>query len=512
MRALAHLTIALAIFTATAGLAAPGDQMLDNPGFEDGPWPQSPAWKGEMSVVDEPVLLGESAGKLVAEDGSAMAYTGYVPATAGLDYRFTVQARGTGSVQLRSTQVRNHSDDKYIIERPDPPVELNDEWQELAIEVSPRDPLVTRIGIVVELEGEGAAIYLDDAILTSKGLPGGELTVEPGYVMVTPGQSADVRISARCDAGPITEGALTVTLVFGEYVESGEIPITGEKTTLPVAPPAGAEPGEAKLTIVNAEVGGGATVWVDVVDDQTFVEFEGLAQAAQIDTPAHILFLGDSLTDQRRGHNYTDMVGYWLDRTRSGDVSYRNAGVGGDYITRMWQRLQGEGAHRQEMYDDLFDPPPARVFIWTGHNDSKLKPKPEYETPDDYPFDPVVPLDTFEETYVTVIEHIREQAPDAEVTVVSASSSVHEITRATVVKRIEERGNGGSYFGKPDALEAFNERMQSVAETTGADYLDVYEPTRTHPDKPSLFTGDGVHMSQEGNLLMAREILGYLGE
>jgi lysophospholipase L1-like esterase len=511
MSAFTHLTIVLAIFTATTGLAAPGDQMLDNPGFETGPWAQAAAWKGEMSVVDEPVLSGESAGKLVAEDGSAMMYTGYVPATAGLDYRFTVQARGSGSVQLRSTQVRNHPDDKYIIERPDPPVALTDEWQKLAIEISPRDPLVTRIGVVVELEGENAAVYLDDAFLTAKGLPGGELTVEPGYVMITPGEAAEVKIGVRCDAGAITEGALTVTLVFGEYVESGEIPITGETTTLPVAPPAAAESGEAKLVIVNADTGAGATAWVDVVEEQTFAEFEGLAEAALIDTPAHILFLGDSLTDQRRGHNYTDMVGYWLDRAH-GDVSYRNAGVGGDYITRIWQRLQGEGAYRQEMYDDLFDPTPTRVFIWTGHNDSKLKPKPEYETPDDYPFDPVVPLDTFEETYVTVIEHIREQAPGAEVTVISASSSVHEITRQTVVKRIEERGNGGSYFGKPDALEAFNERMQSVAETTGADYLDVYEPTRTHADKPSLFTGDGVHMTREGNLLVAREILGYLGE
>ncbi|MFP4249091.1 MAG: SGNH/GDSL hydrolase family protein, partial [Armatimonadota bacterium] len=425
MRAPVHLTIALAILTATAALAAPGDQMLDNPGFEDGPWAQSPAWKGEMSVVDEPVVEGEKAGKLVAEDGSAMAYTGYVTATAGLDYRFTIQARGAGSAQLRSTQVRDHPDDRYIIERPDPPVELTDEWQELAIEISPRDPLVTRIAVVVELEGENATAYLDDAFLTAKGLPGGELTVEPGYVMVTPGEAAEVKIGVRCDAGPIAEGALTVTLVFGEYVESGEIPITGETTTLPVAPPAAAESGEAKLVIVNADAGAGATAWVDVVEEQTFAEFEGLAEAALIDTPAHILFLGDSLTDQRRGHNYTDMVGYWLDRAH-GDVSYRNAGVSGDYITRIWQRLQGEGAHRQEMYDDLLDPTPTRVFIWTGHNDSKLKSKPEYETPDDYPFDPVVPLDTFEETYVTVIEHIREHAPDAEITVISASSSVHE--------------------------------------------------------------------------------------
>ncbi len=89
---------------------------------------------------------------------------------------------------------------------------------------------------------------------------------------------------------------------------------------------------------------------------------------------------------------------------------------------------------------------------------------------------------------------------------------MHEITRETVVKRIASAGNGGSYFGKPDVLEAFNERMQAVAATTGAEYVDVYEPTGTHPDKPSLFTADGVHMSHAGNHLVAKVLLGALGE
>ena len=513
MRMLALSLVAIALFSIQMALAAaPGDNMLDDPGFEKGPWPQSEAWHGEQTLVEEPVLSGEKAGRLsVGEEGDASIYTGYKPCLIGLDYAFTIQARGTGTLSLRSIQYRHGAEDKYLIERPENHVELTDEWQELAIEISPRDPLVTRLAVVVQLDGADAEAFLDDALLTPKGLPGGELTVQSSYMMVTPGVDFDVVISARCDAGPVTEGTLSFAIAFGDEVEREEVAITGETTTLTLAPPPGADPGEGMISIVNAEVGGGTTAWIDVVDTETFARFEALAEAAKLDTPAHLLFLGDSLTDQQRGHNYTDMVSFWLNRVKS-DVSYRNAGVGGDYITRMWQRLQGEDAHRQEMYEGLFDPTPTRVFIWTGHNDSKLKPKPEYATPDDYPFDPVVPLDEFEETFVTAIEHIREQAPEAEFTVISASSSVHEITRATVVKRIAERGNGGSYFGKPDVLEQFNERMQAVAETTGAGYLDVYEPTRTAEDKPSLFTADGVHMSHAGNLLVAELMLEYLGE
>ena len=251
---------------------------------------------------------------------------------------------------------------------------------------------------------------------------------------------------------------------------------------------------------------------MDVVDAETHAVFEAAAQAAVIDTPAHLLFIGDSLTDGQRGHNYTDMVGFWLRRAH-GEVTYRNAGVGGDYITRVWQRMDDpENAYRAEMYEDLFEPTPTHVFIFLGHNDSKLKPSSEYTSPDDYPFDPVVPLDEFETLMTQTIERIREHAPEAEVTILSASSSVHEITRETVVRRIAENGNGGSYFGRPDVLERFNEVMQQVAQETNSGYLDVYAPTRDHPDRLAIFTADGVHITPLGNQLIARLVLGWLGE
>ncbi|MEX2580246.1 MAG: GDSL-type esterase/lipase family protein [Verrucomicrobiales bacterium] len=513
MRTRAFSVIALALLSGhTASAVAPGDNLLDDPGFEKGPWPQSAGWHGEITTVDEPVLSGSKAGRLVAgPEGEATIYSGYFPCTVGLDYRFTIQARGTGTLSLRSIQLRDHPEKKHIVERPENRMQLTDQWQELAIDVSPRDPLVTRIAVVVQLDGEGAEAILDDSLLTPKGVLGGRLTIDTPYAMVRAGESVEFGVNASSDEGAITEGTLVFTAALGDTVLREEVPIGGDTTSWTLTVPEDAPPGEAAVGIVNAAVGVGVNAWIDVVDGETYAQFEALARATRIETPAHLLFLGDSLTDQRRGYNYTDMVGFWLDRVH-GDVGYRNAGVGGDYITRLYQRLRNQGAHRQEMYDDLFEPAPTRVFIWLGHNDSKLKPKPEYTKPEDYPFDPVVPLDEFEETFVSAIEHLRSNAPEAEFTVLSASSSVHEITYATVVKRIEASGNGGSYFGKPDVLEAFNERMQSVAERTGAEYLDVYEPTRTHPDKPTLFTADGVHMSQAGTRLVARLILEQLGE
>lgn len=501
------------VLTAGVALAAPGDNLLADPGFEKGAWPQSPAWHGTSESVAENALSGAKAGKLAAgPEGDATMYTGYVKAVVGLRYRFTVQAQGSGTISLRSIQVRNHPEEKYLIERPENHLALTDQWQEIAIDVNPEDALVTQIGVVVQLDGADAVAFLDDALLTTLGLPGGELTVTPGYAMVKPGETVSFEIAARCDAGPITGGDLRVSVTLGESTEALTVPIAGAATTWEWAAPADAAPGSATISIVNGDVGAGQSAWVDVVDAETYAAFEALAQATQIETPAHLLFLGDSLTDQLRGHNYTDMVGFWL-RKVHGDVTYRNAGVGGDYIARVWQRMETpEAGYRPEMYEGMYEPAPTHVFMFFGHNDSKLKPKPEYTKPEDYPFDPVVPLDEFESTFIQVIGRIREHAPDARITILSASSSVHEITYETVVKRIAANGNGGSYFGKPDVLEAFNVAMQSVAEQTGAGYLDVYSPTRDAPNKRDLFTADGVHITPLGNQLIARLILGSLGE
>jgi len=505
--------IVLALLLAGATWAAPGDNLLDDPGFEKGPWPQSPAWHGEITAVAENALSGDSAGRLVAgAEGDATIYSGYVTASVGLRYRFTIQAQGAGTISLRSIQLTTDAENRYLIERPDNHMELADEWQEIAIDVNPESPIVQRIAVVVQLDGEGATAFLDDALLTVLGLPGGELTVAPGYAMVPPGGTASFDIAARCDEGPITEGTLAVTIATGEEAERSTIEIAGETTAWEYAAPEDAEPGAMTVTFVNADVGIGQSAWVDVLDAEAYAAFEAAAQAAQIDTPAHILFLGDSLTDFLRGHNYTDMVGFWL-RKVHGDVTYRNAGVGGDFITRVWQRMtEPESAYRPEMYEGLYEPTPTHVFIFLGPNDSKLKPRPEYTSPEDYEFDPVVPLDVFEETFIQAIERIREHAPEAQITIISASSSVHEICRDRVAANLEAGKSGGSYFGRPDVLEAFNVAMQSIAQQTDSGYLDVYTPTHDHPDKPSLFTADGVHINDAGNRLVAMLVLGWLGE
>ena len=87
-----------------------------------------------------------------------------------------------------------------------------------------------------------------------------------------------------------------------------------------------------------------------------------------------------------------------------------------------------------------------------------------------------------------------------------------EICRANADKR-RAAGKQHNLFGKPEELEKFNAIAKRVAAELGASYVDVYEPTRTHPDKQSLFNpGDGVHLTNAGNRFVAYELLEYFGQ
>jgi len=141
------------------------------------------------------------------------------------------------------------------------------------------------------------------------------------------------------------------------------------------------------------------------------------------------------------------------------------------------------------------------VFFFLGHNDSKLKSDTNYT-------EAVVLPDAFESTYRKALELVKQQT-QARLIVLSATSSVYEITKATADKR-RELGKAHNLFGKPEALEQYNALARKVAQECGADFIDVYEPTRRHADKPTLFTPDGVHLSNLGNRLVALEVLKYL--
>ncbi len=509
-----------ALLAVVAFQAAAQENLLQNPGFETVDAEQKPTswycpdyWSGELSsVVDPAQVHGEQRAVLLrATEKNGRQWGRIHPATMavvpGLRYRFSVWARGAGTLKLGAIHYFPERADgtRYEVVWPDTAFPLTDEWQEAAYQFSPVSTDVRSVATMVEVEGEGAAACLDDAVLAVAREAVGELDVRPTYAMARAGDSVAFSISATADGEPMAGGAVALVRDSPDAPAGPELTLDAAGATSYSFSANATETGLVRLGFVQADIGEAATVFVDVVAGDTYDRFAAAAQEARVDPlPAHFLFLGDSLSDFHRGYNYVDQVGFWLARAHGGQVTAKNAGVGGDYIRRVWQRLNGDPqVYRLEAYDDLYVPKPTRVFIFLGHNDSKLTSGSGFK-------ESVVPPDEFGELYRKAIEKIR-QDTGAQITVISSTSSVYEITGPRAEELLKTRGSA-SLFGKPDVLENFNAIARKVTADLGCTYLNVYEPTRAHPDKPSLFMADGVHLNLEGNHLVALELLKHLAE
>jgi len=217
------------------------------------------------------------------------------------------------------------------------------------------------------------------------------------------------------------------------------------------------------------------------------------ADRVRLALPAHLVFVGDSLTALMPEDNYVAIIRQALQQRLGSDVRVTNAGVNGDTITRVQARLTRDVLS--------LAPKPTHVFLFLGHNDSKLSWESRYQASF------VAPAD-YERQYREVIATLQEKL-GVQVTVISATASAYELTKA-IADAKARTNTAHNLFGQPAALERFNAIARRVAGEHGAGFLDVYEPTRTYPQPADLYRKDGVHVNERGNRLLAVEILRYL--
>lgn len=483
---------------------SPRPNMLRDGGFESVSrgrlrhWSVAGSWPGKLSVVTASKTAhgGRRCAQLEASERQGRwfgrAFQGRQPdMRLGARYRLSIWAKGKGELVVGGIEYR--VDDKgkrsYIYQCVPEPARLTDDWQRVVFDYAPQEPTITLVRFYAEVRGQGGTALLDDAYVGLNPKPGHSFRVRASHTMMPMNGSLPIDLIATGPEGP-AGGAVSMVLrghSAGVRRESIDLNVKGHARCALNA----AETGIVTASFVHIESGLPDRVYVDVVDQATYSAFARVAQGVSVPSPAHVMFVGDSLTALFRGYNYVDKVRGWLQHRYGDSVKVTNAGVGGDYTTRVLKRLDS----------DVLAHKPSHVFVFLGHNDSKLKSTTEYK-------EAVVPPEQFAAEYRQIVGRIQKEI-GAKVTIMSATSSVYEITKASADKR-RAAGKAHNLFGKPEALEQFNAIARKVAQDLGADYLDVYEPTRTHPDKPSLFTKDGVHVSNKGNQLLAIEILKYL--
>lgn len=480
--------------------------LLKDPGFEKGNtlFDAQEYWAGTVEHIQDAAQAhtGTGAIRLVSAPGRGTVFGRLLlrarqTDASGRMYAFSLWARGTGTLHLGGIRyiVPEEGKTPYEYDWQEQGVTLNDTWQKVSYTFDLSRRMVKAMAFVVELRGEGEA-FLDDVSLETVVQPGAFVTSSTGHVVMPVGAARDLVFATQPQAA-----------VFVSVVRGKDAPVCQELTSgadgravVPGAWYAAEQPVSCRVTACS----GGATASVDVAfaAPESLARSLALAKAVPLRQPLRILYLGDSLTDFDRGRNYCDKVDFWLNQAFPGQASFRNAGIGGDYITRMEDRIYGRPAHRQAMYDGLWEEKYDLIFIFLGHNDTKTTAKSDYQVA-------LVTPEAQDASFRKVIELIRQKS-QAPIVFISGASMVEEICRRNVEKVKATRPNA-SLFGLPVHVEAFNDVLQKLGQALGIAYLDVYTPMKNHPDKPSLFSpADGVHLSEAGHAFVADAILSAL--
>jgi len=201
-----------------------------------------------------------------------------------------------------------------------------------------------------------------------------------------------------------------------------------------------------------------------------------------------IVFLGDSITQQGGGpKGYVTLVRNTLDVRVSGlGIETVNAGISGNKVPDLQQRLQ----------KDVLDKKPTIVFIYIGINDVwHYKKQPNGELAGG------TPKDKYEEGLRDIIARIR------------AAGARPIICTPSV---IGEKTDGSNEYDK--MLDEYSDISRNVAKDAAVQLLDLHrafrdaEKAKNTANRPSgVLTGDGVHLNDAGNALVAAQMLGAIG-
>lgn len=483
--------------------AAANRNFLLNPGFENSSsWIIPKYWGGELKIIS-PGYWGKSCGELKATThgkeyfGRCYQLPVIEPAWGRL-FSYTMQVKGCGELFLGVLQYTQ--DDKGKINTDiiySKPFILNEnEWQTVKMDILLTPYRLVRFAPMVEVRGDNAVAYLDDGKLVVASEPGVALSASPAHLIIEEGASPpNISFQLTQNNEPLPEAVLKV--LNGDQLLDAKCDKNGKFMVKSAGK-------GARVAVSATKYGTACEVFIDRMAPDAWKTSDSIARDIKLKRKLSILYLGDSLTDFQRGYNYVDKVNFWLERYNPGLVTFRNAGVRGDYITRVEKRMMDGKSYQQEKYEDLFGMEYDYIFIFLGHNDTRCLSNKNYQ-------EPLVAPVVQETAYRQVIKHIQENSK-ARIVLVSSTSSNFEVCQQNINK-LKTQNKPHSLFGQPDKLEAFNAVLEKLAKEEKLLYLDVYTPTKNAMDKASFFSAtDGVHLTEEGNRFLANIFLQFLKE
>lgn len=467
-------------------------------------------WVGEVKVVDQgyrtpPCLLltGEYAIQQGAySENSVIGRRSCPNGIVDCFYTANAMVKGTGKIKIGIKCINDKSANKINAINWSPPLKLNDHWQNLTLNDTERSPYCVAHQILLWFEEQGEA-YIDDVSLQYSSPGDIKFNITPQNIMASPGTEEDIKI----------ELDKKVSVYIRTYSSTDGSKLVSETKV---------EPGIFKLKIPEdanesyrihisvPELGIARNLFVSLVSKKELKAMESDAAKIKLEKPLNILIIGDSLSDYFRGFNYANFVDFLGNKYHPGKIIIRNAAVGGDFITRVWDRMRGADGLippirvRQFMYDDYLNPAPDLIFIFLGANDSKCSTISDFRTP-------YVTLDVQEKTYRKVLDYLHKKT-GAKITLIGCPSFNSNISTgkdkiASLLKSKSTRW----LFGIDKAITDFNSVNKKLAAEYKIDFIELFDITVNSPEKEKLYQQtDGVHLTEKGNRIIAAEILKYI--
>ena len=179
--------------------------------------------------------------------------------------------------------------------------------------------------------------------------------------------------------------------------------------------------------------------------------------------PGDIVFLGNSITD---GGEFAEIFD---------NPSIKNRGISSDVISGVRERLYQVVEHA-----------PSKIFLLIGINDISHG----------------LTVENLAQQYEDLVKEIREKAPGTKLYIQSIMPINNDFKRYK------------NLTGKEHVIPKLNQRLQEIAETNGAVYIDLWDSLA---DKKTgklrkEFTNDGLHLLGKGYQAWTKAIAGYVNE
>ena len=423
----------------------------------------------------------------------------------GEKIKYSFQVKGKGTLQL---SLMNRGDRDSVSAPAEmqalKTIELSENWQSFKVVFS---CLSQRFGrnahITYKITGEGNYFLIAGEKLKTVPASGKAIRVSPRHLIIRPQEKAKVTFTfPRPGNVTVFDGEKNASRQVGKSLD---VEFFG-KVSIDKPAPGTRVPGVGRISADDPATGQHADVFVNCISNEEYSKLDSAAKKIKLNKNKNILFLGDSLTDYDRDRNYTDKVSFWVNKYNPGKWQFRNAGVGGDHLISLYERLKGGGrTWRKNMYKDLFSCNWDMIFIFLGHNDTRA----HYRT-DGKIYQPVA--SEIQEKYWKDIFAFLRKKSGAEIVLITPCSP--DFTQCvTAASYNKKAGRNYVIFGEAPRLEEYCAIQKKAAKEFGIDIIDIYTPLKKMEKKSHLFTKpDGVHLSSAGNNFISLAILNYLGK